>query len=104
MFVDAVAIKDSIIKFHCPVWCRNALLTVRHQEEILSLLTRCNMLYLDYLCSIFELCEVPVDQLVGLAKEILHSNHLKEAVTFIFTLGIQEHFKMEQVCGDIIVE
>ena len=76
---------------------RNAILTSQHQRDVLDIIDRCHTIFLEPLCSIFNLCAAPVDDLVELVRRVLDSSRIKEAVVLVYTFGLQDRFSMEQV-------
>lgn len=70
----------------------------------MSVLKRGNTTYLDSLTAIFQLRSAPRSELVRLVKQVLEAGRLKEGVVFIYTFGIQEQFRMEEVRIEMIMQ
>ena len=70
----------------------------QHCKEALQILTKCHSVLMDDLTAIFELHSAEKTSQLDLIDSLLVQDRLKEAVTYTWKFGLQEHFEMSTVC------
>jgi len=88
---------DAVLATRHLVFCRNALLTVHHQQDVLALLSISHTNLMEELAEIYELRSLPTQELVTATQCQLDHGRIKEAVVYAYTLGVQRHFNTAHV-------
>lgn len=82
--------------------CRSTVLTAGHRKEALQILTKCHAVLMDDMMAIFDLQAADKTAQLDLIDHLLVEGRLKEAVTYTWKFGLQEHFEMSSVSGDSV--